>query len=313
MSRKVDNGGSIAIKGFNYQKASIILIMVNNYKRDEFCVTPEAEDDFQVHVKGQNIFIQVKGEKSITLQKLITKDIIKKNLETGTEEDVRKIFIWDIGKTFLDGLEEESGKIVSPLLKYSDTQRKKIVQDMNLDKDQKKRLENQFLYKTPFSNNLTEAIKHLYGEMIIQELHINSESGRALLGELSLMIDQKSEINFTGSNYSDKEISGEYLKKIFINVEQYEMFNQILDKSPYNTFKKEKIKKERIKILTGYQNIKKSIEGERSSLDLENLTEQELVDNIVEMIKDKETIIIEDNLRIAIAIECLCELWEDEL
>lgn len=78
MTGAIDNGGAVAIKGFNYQKASIILVMINNYHRDNFSVIPEAEDDFQVHVDGKNIFIQVKGEKSITLSKLITKDIIKK-------------------------------------------------------------------------------------------------------------------------------------------------------------------------------------------------------------------------------------------
>ncbi|MBB6696659.1 hypothetical protein [Clostridium algidicarnis] len=50
MANTIDNGGAIAIKGFNYQKASIILVMIKNYSRDGFHVIPEAEDDFQVHV-----------------------------------------------------------------------------------------------------------------------------------------------------------------------------------------------------------------------------------------------------------------------
>lgn len=63
MPNKINNGGAIAIKGFNYQKASIILIMINNYQREDFLIIPEAEDDFQVYVDGKTIFIQVKGEK----------------------------------------------------------------------------------------------------------------------------------------------------------------------------------------------------------------------------------------------------------
>ena len=79
MARKMENGGAIAIKGFNYQKASIILVMINNYSRDGFKVIPEADDDFQILVEGQNIFIQVKGEKNLTLKQLINKGIIEKN------------------------------------------------------------------------------------------------------------------------------------------------------------------------------------------------------------------------------------------
>ena len=45
-------------------------------------------------------------------------------------------------------------------------------------------------------------------------------------------------------------------------------------------------------------------------LDIENTTEQELVNRIVEIIDD-ESNISNGNLKVAIAIECLCELWED--
>lgn len=314
MADNIDNGGAIAIKGFNYQKASIILVMINNYQRDGFSVIPEADDDFQVHVDGKNIFIQVKGEKSITLKKLINKQIIEKNLVPGHDEDTRKIFVWDIGKSFQNDLiENEIGNIISPLLKYSDDDSKKIISDLNLDTNQQKRLGNQFLYKTPFTNNLTEAIKWLFGEMVIQELHVNNESGRALLAELTLMIDQKSEITLHGNNYHEKTIDAEYLKNIFVRVEQFKMFDEILDKLPYNVLKKERIKYERAKILIGHQNIKKKVKADCSSLDLENLTELELVNQIIEIVKSHDSTMDNDNLMIAIATECLCELWEDEL
>jgi len=314
MTNKIDNGGAIAIKGFNYQKASIILVIINNYQRDGFSVIPEADDDFQVHVDGKNIFIQVKGEKSITLNKLVSKQIIEKNLVPGQDDDTRKIFVWDIGKSFQKELiENKIGNIISPLLKYSDADSKKVISDLNLDVNQQKRLGNQFLYKTPFTNDLTEAIKRLFGEMVIQELHINNESGRALLAELTLMIDQKSEIILHGDNYHEKVIDGEYLKNIFVRVEQFKMFDEILDKLPYNALKREKIKHERTKILIGHQNIKKKVKDDCGSLDLENLTEHELVNQIVEIVRSHDNTISNDNLMIAIATECLCELWGDEL
>jgi len=313
MADNIDNGGAIAIKGFNYQKASIVLVMINNYQRDGFSIMPEADDDFQVHVDGKNIFVQVKGEKSITLNKLINKQIIEKNLVPGQDDDTRKIFVWDIGKSFQKELvENTAGNIISPLLEYSKEDSKKVISDLKLDINQQKRLRNQFLYKTPFSNDLTEAIKRLFGEMVIQELHINNESGRALLAELTLMIDQKSEIILRSDNYHEKVIDGEYLKSIFIRVEQFKMFDEILGALSYNSLKREKIKHERAKILIGHQNIKKKVKDDCCGLDLENLTEQELVNQIVEIVRgyDKG---MNENLMIAIAAECLCELWEGEL
>ena len=239
MPNKINNGGAIAIKGFNYQKASIILIMINNYQREDFLIIPEAEDDFQVYVDGKTIFIQVKGEKNITLQKLISKEIIKKNLIPGHDEDIRKIFVWDIGENFQNSLKEiVSGNIISPLLNYSDEDLKRIADNLNLNENQQIRLKNQYIYKTPFNNNLTEAIKRLFGELVSHNLHINNESGRALLSELSLMIDQKSEIIVLDNNYSQKTIDNVYLKKVFARVEQHQKFDRILDKLSYNELKK---------------------------------------------------------------------------
>lgn len=311
MARKMENGGAIAIKGFNYQKASIILVMINNYSRDGFKVIPEADDDFQIHVEGQNIFIQVKGEKNLTLKQLIKKGIIEKNLVPGEDDDIRKIFVYDIGKTFQDDLEEKKiGHIISPLLQYSSSNKEKIVKDLNLNLNNKKRLNNQFIYKTPFSNNLTEAIRCLFGEMVIKKLHVDTESGRALLAELSLMIDQKSETLFDGYNYQEKEIDSDYLREIFVQVQKIEMFNEVLENFQYNSFKKEKVKQERAKVPIGYYNTKKSVKSKCKDLDIENMTEQELVNRIVRIIDD-ESNISNGNLKVAIAIECLCELWED--
>lgn len=314
MPNKINNGGAIAIKGFNYQKASIILIMINNYQREDFLIIPEAEDDFQVYVDGKTIFIQVKGEKNITLQKLISKEIIKKNLIPGHDEDIRKIFVWDIGENFQNSLKEiVSGNIISPLLNYSDEDLKRIADNLNLNENQQIRLKNQYIYKTPFNNNLTEAIKRLFGELVSHNLHINNESGRALLSELSLMIDQKSEIIVLDNNYSQKTIDNVYLKKVFARVEQHQKFDRILDKLSYNELKKSKIKQEKTKILVSCQNIKKKTINYCNNLDLEQSTEQELINQIVQIIKNHDSSITNNNLIIAIAIECLCELWEDAL
>lgn len=310
-----DNGGAIAIKGFNYQKACIILVMIKNYSRDEFHIIPEAEDDFQVHIDDKNIFIQVKGSKCMTLNKLIKKEIIGKNLIPGQDEDIRKIFFWDISASFKKELTVLStGNITSPLLKYTDEHKDKITTELQLDESQKERLNNQFLYTTPFNNDLTEAISRLFGEMVTQGLHVDKESGRAVLAELSLMIDQKSEVLVSSDDYTEKTINGEYLKNIFIRVQQLDLFDEILDKSKYNTFKKERIRFERTKILIHYQNTKKKAKEHCNycNLDFENSSEDELIDELVTIVRETDDTISDVNLLVAISVECLCDLWEGE-
>lgn len=310
-----NNGGAIAIKGFNYQKASIILVMIKNYSRDGFRIIPEAEDDFQVHVDDKNIFIQVKGLKGMTLNKLIKKEIIEKNLVPGQNGDIRKIFFWDISASFKKELTVvPTGNITSSLLKCTDEHKNKIIAKLKLNDSQKERLDNQFLYTTPFNNDLTEAITRLFGEMVTQELHVDNESGRALLAELSLMIDQKSEILVIGDDYTEKTIDGEYLKNLFVCVQQLDLFDEILDKSKYNTFKKEKIRRERTKILVAYQNTKKKAKKHCNcyELDFETSSEDDLIEKLVTTVRETDDTISNDNLLVAIAIECLCELWEGE-
>ena len=310
-----DNGGAIAIKGFNYQKACIILVMIKNYSRDEFHIIPEAEDDFQVHIDDKNIFIQVKGSKCMTLNKLIKKEIIGKNLIPGQDEDIRKIFFWDISASFKKELTVlPTGNITSPLLKYTDEHKDKITTELQLDESQKERLDNQFLYTTPFNNDLTEAISRLFGEMVTQGLHVDKESGRAVLAELSLMIDQKSEVLVSGDDYTEKTINGEYLKNIFIRVQQLDLFDEILDKSKYNTFKKERIRFERTKILIHYQNTKKKAKEHCNccNLDFENSSSDELIDELVTIVRETDDTISDVNLLVAISVECLCDLWEGE-
>lgn len=183
-----------------------------------------------------------------------------------------------------------------------------------MNKSQENRLNNQFLYTTPFSNDLTEAITRLYGEMVTQELYVDKESGKALLSELSLIIDQKSEIPVYGSDYTNKIIDGKYLKNLFTRVQQIELFNELLNKSKYNTFKKDRIRHERTKIMVAYQNTKKKAKEIciYKNLDFETLSEDELIDELIIIVKDIDNTIDNENLVIAIAIECLCELWGGE-
>ena len=71
----IDNGGAIALKGFNYQNAVASLIAILNYDRDNFLLFVETKDDIEVDVEDKHFFIQVKGQ-HLSLSSLLN---IKKN------------------------------------------------------------------------------------------------------------------------------------------------------------------------------------------------------------------------------------------
>ena len=43
-----DNGGAIAIKGFNFQHAIAALIIIGNYEKEKFSIYLETKDDIEV-------------------------------------------------------------------------------------------------------------------------------------------------------------------------------------------------------------------------------------------------------------------------
>lgn len=131
-----DNGGATAIKGFNYQKAAIMLVMINNYQKQHFKVIPESKEDFEVYVDYEIYFIQVKGTKKLSLKSLtkrvkketvIAKSIIEKNLEPGIDNNKRKIFIHSLADTTRKGLISEGGTIVTPVYQLLDEQKKMLL------------------------------------------------------------------------------------------------------------------------------------------------------------------------------------------
>lgn len=99
----LDNGGAYAIRGFNFQKASIISVIIDNYNKDGFTLLVETEDDFVIMYDEYKAFIQCKNQKlSIAnlikdqkKNKKVLPSILYKNLSIGTPEDVHKVFSRD--------------------------------------------------------------------------------------------------------------------------------------------------------------------------------------------------------------------------
>lgn len=313
-----DNGGAIAIKGFNYQKAAIMLVMINNYQKKNFKVIPESKEDFEVHVDNEIYFIQVKGTKKLSVKSLvkrekkettIAKSIIEKNLEPGTDKNQRKIFVHSLADTTKKDLISEDGTIVTPIYKLSDKQKKTVIDSLELNASQKLRLKNQKFYITPFSNDLTIAMKHLKGEMVEKDLLVTKKRTNLVLGELVQEIDAKSEIEvFSDKDISRKIIDSNFLKEVFVSVQKKEMFDSILENLPYNHLRKMKIELEKTKILFSYQSLKEKVKNIIDIKQLMDMRDEEIVRVIVKEIQRIDTTIENEELMIAISIDCYCEI-----
>ncbi|MBC2242862.1 DUF4297 domain-containing protein [Listeria booriae] len=319
----IDNGGAIAIKGFNYQKASIILVMINNYEKNNFKVIPESSEDFEISFADMHFFIQVKGTKKLSIPNLtkrikkpsgqITPSIIEKNLVPGNDEDRRKIFLWDLVETTKKELVSQGGTLVSPLYCLSNEQQQIVEQSLELDEHQKKRLYNQKIYITPFSNDLNLALTMLKGEMVNKNLLVTNDRARVVLGELSLEIDQKSEIPVSDENdVKRKEISGEYLKKVFVTVQQKELFDQVLNNLSVNSIVKSNVAKIKLRIPLLYRTLKEQLK-EKVSFDLiMDKSDEDAINYLRDLLISIETE-ISTELSIALAIDCFCEIGEQYL
>ncbi|WP_343363429.1 dsDNA nuclease domain-containing protein [Listeria seeligeri] len=313
-----DNGGAIAIKGFNYQKATIMLVMINNYHKQNFKVIPESKEDFEVHVDNDIYFIQVKGTQKLSVNSLsrrtkketkIVKSIIEKNLESGTDTNKRKIFVHSLADTTKKDMVSEDGTLVTPIYKLSDEQKKTIIDSLNLNQNQELRLQNQKFYITPFSNDLTLASKHLKGEMVEKDLLVTKKRANLVLGELAQEIDSKSEIEvFSDADISRKIIDSNFLKEVFVSVERKDKFDDILEKLPYNQLRKMKIGFEKTKFLFSYQSLKEKVKSTIDVEELMDMSDEEVVDFIVEEIRKIDSTIKSKELMIAISIDCYCEI-----
>lgn len=309
----VDNGGAIAIKGFNYQKATIIFVMIHHFEKNNFKIVPESKDDFEVHLNNQAYFIQVKGTKKLSIAKLKAKNkgkesIIEKNLLPGTDNDNRKIFLWDLAHTTKSELIKDKGTLFPEKYKFSEEQKNEIIETLKLNPSQLLRLENQFIYITPFTNDLEKALTILKGYMVEEGLLVTNERASVVISELALEIDQKSEILINvEEDFIKKEIGGNYLKEIFISVKQKEMFDEVLNNLTLNTRMKQKVRAIKLRIPLLHTTLKMEVKDKIIIDEVMNCnTDEEAINYIRNLITEN----IATELSIALAIDCFCEIEE---
>lgn len=315
-----DNGGAIAIKGFNFQKASAILVMLHNLNNEDLLLIPESKEDFEVRTGNLVYYVQVKSIKSLSMSKMLLQNktkqkspipgssIIEKNLVPGHDEDYRKIIVSTLISDTQSKLKAKiSGLSVNPNYTWSEEQINEISTKLSLNKKQIQRLSNQEIFKTPFPDVMSTAIVMLKGKMVELGLSITDESATAALGILALEIDTKSEII---NDEQAKQITGIYLQKLFESVKHNKLFDEILNDLGFNIVKKNRVKKEKVKITQMYVSLKCEIEEKIDiSCFTDDMENKDIIDHLLPIVSSCSPSLNND-LCIALSIDCLCNLME---
>ena len=329
--KEYDNGGAEAIKGFNFQKANLILLAINNYEKKDFKIYIEAEDDIVVNYNNYRAFIQVKKQvhtfNTITKQskkafvddegnkdvKLIP-SILEKNLMSGTKEDTFKIFVKDIGKTDKKRLSiKKPGSICSELYELSEEAKETI--KATLPSGLENKIENFYFFISPIHADLNEAEKYLIGCLNGIDVSVDNNRGRAIIAELSLTIDQKAqEVIYDEVHKEIKSMDKDYFSKVLVTCKSLNGFDNILKSLNYNVPFKKKIRKARLKIELNNTSLKEDMKqaleeiDEAEDLDLESATDEDIINYLVEKFKSTNS---EKATLISVAIESLSELGDE--
>ncbi|MEK4230485.1 dsDNA nuclease domain-containing protein [Solibacillus sp. FSL H8-0538] len=308
----LDNGGAYAIRGFNFQKASIINVIIDNFLKENFTVVVEGEDDFVIEYINYKAFVQCKNQKlsvsnlikSQTKKKKVFPSILQKNLETGTPNNHHKIFLRDFIEKEKKLLETKTpGDICERVYILSVDQKNTVIQTLKGDlNDVEARLDNFKIYFPPFPNELTDVIIYLTGKLNIKGIKIDNNKGREIIAELSLMIDQKSEIVIEDEGQLIlKELSQEYFKKTLIQTIELITFDDILNRLTFPTAFMAKVKGEQLKIELMYKSLKRDIEIWLEGIDFELKPDREIIDEVLNRFKGKA----ENSVLVAITIEII--------
>lgn len=324
--KELDNGGSEAIKGFNFQKANLILLAINNYQKRNFKIYVETEDDIVVSYDNYNAYIQVKKQKHTfrTIKEKKSKkvqgndgnnvtqwspSILEKNLSSGTDSDTYKIIVKDIGSSDKKKLTlKRPGSICTEVHRLNDEAKGEIIKD--LPENLKLRLENFYFNISPINDDLNEAVKYLIGCLNGIEVAVDDNRGRIVIAELSLTIDQKAqEVLSEGVEKEIKAINSTYFSKVFITYETLNQFDKILNSLGYNEIITKKIKNERLKIELNLTDVKKDVKEALCEIAnddcFSDLSNREIIELIIKRFNSIE---INRNTLISVAIECLCEV-----
>lgn len=271
-----EGGGSIAIKGFNYQKAVISYIAILNYRKANFQILVENQDDAEVLIEDKKTFIQVKSEK-LSISKICKQDtksrksILSKLIDKTCPGAFYKIFTTNkFNESDKRNLEKVCGQIVScDVFKCSKKQTNRLLASLqndtcNID-EMNKKLERLFLAISPFEDKYEAAIPFLLGAMAEEKISIDGNRGKTALNELFTQIDIKSELDplKSQSTIHKKQISKDDLDLILINVDKEELrkdlHKELLEECNFPKTLKYSIRRELFNLYTTHKSLKNTL------------------------------------------------------
>lgn len=238
----IDNGGANAQKGFNYQDALAMLIIITNFSKNDFCIYLECRDDLEVDLTEQKIFIQVKSTKQSVATLLrqnkkrdgtYNKSTLYKNLNKSCNDKLNKYKI--VTTSYPEGKSTIKGEIFKELYQYTDEQKKLIVETLlqqGLKKEElEQKLKNSYVYVSPFDDNLDVALTYLLGVMAEEGISVDNDRGRLLLCELLTDIHKKAEKRIiTPSDIEKKKLKKDELIKLAKVEKCYKYMEEITTK-----------------------------------------------------------------------------------
>ncbi len=279
-----DNGGAIALKGYNYQNAVASLIAILNYERDNFILFVETKDDIEVDIEDKHFFIQVKGQ-HLSLSNLLTPKkndngikncIFSKNIKKNHPNASYHIVLLGLKKDQNSVIEATEPTIFSEEYLYSSEQKIKIIQKLKdigfSEEELNHKLPQCRIYFTPFQNKQDDATKFLMGCMCDKNIKVDAR-GKIILNELFSLINQKAEkIIKTPEDIEKKKIDKQSLIKLFETNETYtikeEILKELLREKVITYPEKYNISKAFIKITTFYKYEKKVLEEQIGNIDI---------------------------------------------
>jgi len=232
--REYDNGGAIAIKGFNYQHAVAALIIICNYEKENFNIYLETKDDIEVNYSDNNFFIQAKSNK-LTLNGLIktdknNKSILSKSLSKTSDKkhNLYKIATIEFSEQEQKNLNKKASKYLfdnNEIYEINYEAKKKLADALikqGLEEDTlTEKLNNCYIYFTPFTKNSENSYNYLLGFMNQRNINVDGGRGKLILNELLNLIQQKSEKIINNDEEKEcKQINSAYLKSL-IKTDQY--------------------------------------------------------------------------------------------
>lgn len=264
-----NNGGAVAIKGFNFQTMAVIFFIVNNIDDDKFSAYVESEEDFTLDKNGYKSYVQVKARKLSLklLLKTALKDsgdiepsILEKNLSSADDGEFL-IYTKELAAKDLKSMIKKSDIFVNEedVYVFSEEQKKSIVDVFKKDgfgESLIKNLNNSRLFVSKFGDSLKDSQRYLIGLMSEKKIDITGDRAKMALNELFFLVHKKAEYlvqkGYEKDDYEKKKLTSDELKSIFKKAESRSFFYKFVEDTNYSTLFKDKVTKIRNEIFNEY-------------------------------------------------------------